>query len=488
MPFTMYYGGAEEPGWRRLLIEQEVSGIALSFRHLHKRLPKTKPWLVADRCPGVQVVMESPHAVRASGDEEDFLATLHDAYIDFLAYNEGDVTRAMEFDAATMGLDFVLAQRRDYWDAHPDMHMAVWIEGMEQLEALCEQYRHIGIPDLKANAPVLRTLPRLGQKYGTSFHAVGASDPDILKVFDSASSHSWLSATKYGETIVWNGTALKRYPAKMKGLARKRHRMLFQKAGFDAERIEKDDGDEVARFTVWSFRQLEGYLAQHRQEASPVTGQALEASTANLENGTLPVAAPPPAMRKERQVLPVALQTAVQGAETAFDKVAGVTVRRCSSCHVQANCPAYNPGAECAFDIPVEVKTKEQLLGLLQGTIAMQAQRVAFGRYAEELEGGYPDPNVSNEMDRLMRVIYQAKQIQDDRDFLTLTVQAHAGAGVLSRIFGQKEAAPTTTLQRQLGPAETDHVIATVLDVDDAQVVEHRSSNTNGHDPGRNGT
>lgn len=488
MPFTMYYGGAEEPGWRRLLIEQGVAGIALSYRHLHKRLPKTKPWLVADRCPGVEVVVESPHAVRPAQDEEEHLAVLHDSYIDFLAYNEGDIARAMEFDAATMGLDFVLAQRRDYWDQHPDMHMAVWIEGQEQLEALCEQYRHIGIPDLKPNAPALRTLPRLGQKYGTQFHAVGASDPDVLKVFDSASTHSWLSATKYGETIVWNGTALKRYPAKMKGLARKRHRTLFTKAGFDAERIERDDGDELARFTVWSFRQLESYLDQHRQGAGSVTGQGHDLTPAITENGMVAVAEPPPRMRNERSVLPVVLQTPVKGSESQFPEVPATTVRRCSTCHVQANCPAYNPGAECAFDIPVEVRTKEQLLGLLQGTIAMQAQRVAFGRYAEELEGGYPDPNVSNEMDRLMRVIFQAKQIQDDRDFLTLTVHAQGQAGVLSRIFGSREAQPVHNLQRQLGPSETDHVIATVLDVEDADVVEAQSSNTNGHAPGGNGT
>ena len=484
----MFYGGAEEPGWRRLLIEQGVDGIALSFRHLYKRLPKTKPWLVAERCPGVQVVMESPHAVKPDMGEEEYLAVLHDSYIDFLAYNEDDLGLAMEFDSATMGIDFVQAQRRDYWDAKPDLHMAVWIEGMESLEPLCEHYRHIGIPDLKANSPVLRTLPRLAQKWGTQFHAVGTSDPDVLKAFDSASTHSWLSATKYGETIVWDANRLRRYPAKMKGIARKRHRMLFQRAGFDAERIEKDDGDELARFTIWSFRQLEEHLGLHRSVSGVVTPPANGHTPAIVENGHLPVAGHPLPVRNERMVLPIALQTPVKGAESDFPVVPNHTVRRCSTCHVQATCPAYNPGAECAFDIPVEVKTKEQLLGLLQGTIAMQAQRVAFGRYAEELDGGYPDPNVSNEMDRLLRVITQAKHIQDDRDFLTLTVQAHAGAGVLSRIFGERQAAPTRELPRPMGPQETDHVIATVLDVEEAEVVEPQSPNTNGHTNGRNST
>ena len=130
------------------------------------------------------------------------------------------------------------------------------------------------------------------------------------------------------------------------------------------------------------------------------------------------------------------------------------------------------------------VKTKEQLLGLLRGVIEMQTQRVAFARYAEELDGGYPDPNLSNEMDRLLRVILQAKDIQDDRDFLTLTVQAHAGAGVLSRIFGQRDAAPVTTLQRQLGPVETDTLVAQVIEAD----VVPESPNTNGHTHGGNGT
>ena len=274
----------------------------------------------------------------------------------------------------------------------------------------------------------------------------------------------------------------------MKGIARKRHRMLFQRAGFDAERIEADDGDELARFTVWSFQQLEENLSAHRTPPSLVTQPPNGADPANGEMGMVPVARHPTPMRNERMVLPIALQRAVEGSERQFPAVPAVTVRRCSTCHVQATCPAYAPGAECAFDIPVEVRTKEQLLGLLQGTIAMQAQRVAFARYSEELEGGYPDPNLSLEMDRLMRVITSAKAIQDDRDFLTLTVQAHAGAGVLSRIFGQKTAEPVHQLTHQLGPAQTDHVVATIIEADDAEVVEHQSPNTNGHAPGGNGT
>jgi hypothetical protein len=292
----------------------------------------------------------------------------------------------------------------------------------------------------------------------------------LTKGFSSASTHSWLSATKYGETIVWLNNRLKRYPSKMKDQARRRHRMLFAKAGFDPAAIEADSNDEVARFTIWSFLQLEAHLASH--QAGPPTGATTNGHNANGEMVPLGVGGLPEPVRNSRLTLPV-----LSGGPGEAPKLLHGPVRRCDACHVSASCPAYMSQAECAYDIPLEIKTKEQLLGLLQGVIEMQAQRVVFTRYAEELEGGYPDANLSNEMDRLMRVIAQAKGIQDDRDFLTLTVQAHAGAGVLSRIFGEKTAEPTRQLHRQLGPAETDHLVAQVIE---AEVVD-ATPTSNGH-------
>jgi hypothetical protein len=98
-------------------------------------------------------------------------------------------------------------------------------------------------------------------------------------------------------------------------------------------------------------------------------------------------------------------------------------LRQCDTCFVAANCPAFKPQSACAFNLPVEVKTKEQLKGLLNTIIEMQGSRVAFARYAEELNGGYPDPNTGQEIDRLFKLVNQMKELEENKEFIRITAE-----------------------------------------------------------------
>jgi hypothetical protein len=114
------------------------------------------------------------------------------------------------------------------------------------------------------------------------------------------------------------------------------------------------------------------------------------------------------------------------------------SLRVCDTCFVASNCPAFKPQSVCAFNLPVEVKTKEQLKSLINAIIEMQGQRVAFMRFAEEMNGGYADPNVSQEIDRLFKLIKTTKELDDSREFIRMTVERQGSAGVLSSIFGER--------------------------------------------------
>ena len=50
------------------------------------------------------------------------------------------------------------------------------------------------------------------------------------------------------------------------------------------------------------------------------------------------------------------------------------------------------------------------------------------------------DANLSAELDRFMKMTQSVKEIQDNRDFLKVTVEGRAQAGVLSRLFGAERA------------------------------------------------
>jgi hypothetical protein len=115
-----------------------------------------------------------------------------------------------------------------------------------------------------------------------------------------------------------------------------------------------------------------------------------------------------------------------------------VSLRACDTCFVASNCPAFKPQSVCAFKLPVDVKTKEQLKSLINAVIEMQGQRVAFMRFAEEMNGGYADPNVSQEIDRLFKLIKTTKELDDSREFIRMTVERQGSAGVLSSIFGER--------------------------------------------------
>jgi hypothetical protein len=86
------------------------------------------------------------------------------------------------------------------------------------------------------------------------------------------------------------------------------------------------------------------------------------------------------------------------------------SLRQCNTCFVASNCPAFKPDNSCAFNLPVEVKTKDQLKALLTAIIEMQGQRVAFMRFAEEMNGGY----------------------------VRITAERQSSGGVLSAIFGDR--------------------------------------------------
>lgn len=135
------------------------------------------------------------------------------------------------------------------------------------------------------------------------------------------------------------------------------------------------------------------------------------------------------------------------------------TLRRCDSCALAGMCPAFKPGNDCAYAIPVEIRSKDQLLGVMRSILEMQTQRVMFLRFAEELEGGH-SKELSTEMDRLLSLTEKVKTVQDDSAYLKMTVETRSGAGVLSRLFGSTAG----ELANPVDPDRAEDVIAEVLE------------------------
>lgn len=493
---TLYYLGAEQAGWRTLLADNGITHVGMSYWSWRKRMPKKGVDIASYGFEGV--LLESGGYQANSKPEEHTLGEWRayaEEYAGFVLDHIDDLTLVTEFDCLALGPEWIAAQRREVWSqVDPEKFVPVWHpeQGLPALEYLGEQYRRIAISQNAVTGGGLNITPHLNAlaRKGVKLHGSAMTKPAVLRQVDfaTAASTSWLSPMQYGDTQVWNNNELVRYPMKMKKQSRMRHQALFTEIGLDAQKIIDDDKTEVTRLALWSWKQQEEALRALRSNSDAdrsnnalvergdgSAGTDLEA-VATLENGGRKAEMPREALQErltaDRRTLPMfgtrevqAMNTETKNVETIeLLQVRGTSARRCDTCVIATKCPEFKPNTTCAYDIPTEVKTKEQRAALVTGLIEMQAQRVQFGLLVEQMNGGYPDPNLSQEYDRLLKALSTQADLEDNRDFLKISVEARGKTGVLSRMFGSGPAALAAPPVQQLDGGQTDAVAHRIIE------------------------
>lgn len=475
----LIFTGAEVGSNRTILESMGVTAMGVSFARIVKRgMPKTKSWLVSERFDSDVLVVASPGVSETKNFSRQECEEFAAAYQDWIVENAERLAGFVEFDPPQLGHDWV-EQQRAFWIDASDQFWPVWnpAAGYPALMDLASHFPNVGIThaSLEENQSLAAHTRSVTSSLGTEWHGLGIASPENLRQvsFSTASTGSWQSPMRRGETIVWDGTALKRYPKKMKDQARRRYKAVIEKAGLDYDAIVNDNAKEVTRLAVWSYQRLEENMSNKKPTNNPfrvidggedskqLVDNSEELMTGlggmlfgEVDNSTeierKPESrVPEPRKPSERRFLPVLgvetttiVEAGQDGTETVREAPiltsTGTSLRQCNTCFVAANCPAFKENSECAFGLPVEVKTKDQLKALLNAIIEMQGSRVAFARFSEELNGGYPDPNVSQEIDRLFKLVEQLKKMEDNREFVRMTFERQGGAGVLSSIFGDR--------------------------------------------------
>lgn len=457
------YLGAEVPSNRLLLGSAGARAVGVSYWRLMKRgLPKTKTYLLKNYFPEDMEILVHPGIPKTQDLGRTELEEFAADYEEFIIDNIDRLTYFTELTHFQVGPDFIRDQRDTVWsEVPPAKFLPVWSpeSGHRGLEEMAGKYLDIALPgEAMEEAVWLSNMARkLTTNEGTRFHALGTARPDNLRQVpvETASTLSWLSPMTRGETIIWDGTRLVRYPKSMKEQARPRHKAVYERAGLSFDKIVSDDAQELCRLAVWSFDQLETRLTVGNNSniydsfEDPAGDDYAENVPAISDRLGTEMRKLQPRETHEMGNLPVfgfEVKTVVEKDELGNDILKDVPVvqsrdsslRQCDTCFVASNCPAFKPQSMCAFKLPVEVKTKDQLKSLINAIIEMQGQRVAFMRFAEEMNGGYADPNVSQEIDRLFKLIKTTKELDDSREFIRMTVERQGSAGVLSQIFGEK--------------------------------------------------
>ena len=489
---NIVFMGGEVPSHRILLADAGVKHIGVNYYRLMKRgLPKTKNYLLSEKFPDdVKIYVDGGgHQINDLNLTERELEEYAADYQDWVAINADRIDFATELDARALGPNWINHQRKTFWeDFGPERFSVVWHQDTSHtgLYALSERYMNVSIlgesieDDTSLSA---RTRALLHQFPDLQFHGIACAKPDNLRQVPlaTASTLSWLSPMMRGETIVWDGTRLVRYQKKQKDQARPRYKAIIEKAGLDFDKIINDDSNEVTRLAIYSYLQLEKNLDKNKpllSDNSDELDSAGSAETRGLAPDNRGVE-----VRKqfkgrdpeEMQTLPVfavSTKRIVDKDNNGIDVIRDATVleststsfRQCDTCFVASNCPAFKPGNSCAFNLPVEIKTKEQLKSLLNAVIEMQGARVAFARFAEELNGGYPDPNTGQEIDRLFKIVNEVKKLEENKEFVRMTVERQTSGGVLSSLFGDKFLPPKEEPIQVISESDSSRFINDHLD------------------------
>ena len=463
----IYFGGAEKGMYASMLLSAKVSRLGINLTHLS--IPKKKVLNLSEKFNGSELLVYT-----SEGDED---VSRYDLFLRTYADDLTVVIGRPDYDGAWLN----------------EKYVPIWNDGddLERLNWICQRHGRVAISDKALAKHPHNRINAIAIRWNATMVGITSKPEHIENVsWDSVLVNSWTSAIRYGETQVWTGHSLRRYPAQQKDSARKRHRNDIERLQVSYEQVMADEVDAVGTLAIRSWKSYEervfgGYdpsaTPQIKSDDGSENSDIIIAShqtrtPSNVENVGTSIAIPPPEKRheSERILLPVmgvetittmgsqtidstgeSIEIAPQ--QTNIIKYSGALLRQCDNCYLASKCPAFKEHTECAFKLPIEIRTKDQLQAALRAMLEMQVSRVMFARFAEELEGQGLDSSLSSEMDRVFEMVEKFKEINDTRDMLKFHVEARGSSGVLSRLFGQKAADAANPLPYGgLGPAETD--------------------------------
>lgn len=304
----------------------------------------------------------------------------------------------------------------------------------------------------------------------------GSIDPDINK-YDFVISSAWWAVLKYGETQIWDGRDMHRFNSDRQIEVRTQYRESIEALGLDADLVIAGDNEESAKMAIESWKSYaRSFNSSRPATVLPLPSLDTPAKNDSPKTGTRSQSLDmtPPQERHEHQLLPVLSLTTITS--ESYDGPEGKphvrhvlssspnTVRRCNNCTLaQAGCPGYLEGSLCAYKIPIEIRSKDQLAGVMTAILETQTQRVLQARFFEEVTGQELGPDFGLEADRLFRLIEKMGGILDNRETLKMTVEAKSNGGMISRLFGDKAGQNARAL---VNPLDPNRVIDTITSDD----------------------
>ena len=374
-------------------------------------------------------------------------------------------------------------------------------QSMFDLEGLADKYPHVLltreaisiIREAMSHDNTEDPLLALSSEYGTVFHAMGMHRAKKSHYnFATVATAMWQAPRRFGQPVIWDGRKLTRSNADVSEDVLDKHYARIKAYGLDADAIIGGDRREGMKLAIISMLEY-----QKACERTPGLAASIPVETPETSSATPEVVSPLPEVsdssdgqddgtstgnvisilgdstqttrnsgsgsQQDRKghfpflgtemmstVVPTDSGSVVE--ELPLVTSGGEGVRNCNICVLSRQCPAYEVDAECKFGMPVELRTRDQLMAVLRTAMEIQSSRVFFSRFQEELSGGSLDEQTSKEIDRLFKLATQLKSMDEVKESVSVTVERKSSAGVLSALFGK--AATDSLMNNELPPAE----------------------------------
>lgn len=350
------------------------------------------------------------------------------------------------------------------WDDPTDVERFMWF---------AEEYGRVAVADeAVADDKVRRRVKGGLSRYGAEIMLVSSKVEIIESLpWESVVVGSWTSPRRFGETQLWDGKSLRRFPKQQKKTVRSRYATEIANMGVSPDAVQADDLDAVLLLAIRSWQALGDHLSArvggYSIDDGPTDDDEIEvrATTrsrqrrgAESDRAPTAVARTSETSRHEtdQELLPgFALEEVeVEDRHLGSDQGDGTPVtfttqptlqgngssyRKCDSCSLSAWCQKFEPGAPCAYKMPVQLRTKDQLNTFMRTCIEIQGERVAFARFAEQIGGDVVSADLSKEMDRLFGMIGKMAELNEKGDVVKMTIEARGnGGGLISQMFGAK--------------------------------------------------
>ena len=474
----VFFAGSEKGSYRKMLLDVGITRHAINLTHFP--IPKKKELNLPALFNGGEIILYTSENDEDLNRFDDFVRTHADSlYI---------VIGRPDYDGAWLGEKYY-----PLWNDEQDLERLAW---------LCQKHGRVAISDKAVTGKNVSRIANIAQRWGAKLIGI-TSKPDLIEriQWDTVVVGSWTSTIRYGETQVWDGHGLRRYPAQQKESARRKHRADIIRLGLNFDDVMDDNVQAIGTLAILSWKQWEthtfgGYDPMNNDDETEfgtsetgeivaITPQTHTPTSAVSQGGTIAIGAPQKRHEGEHVLLPVMGVEAITsfGSQTLDEQGESIEIdpekvnvirynasplRQCDSCYLSSRCPAFKEHSECGYKLPIEIRTKDQLQAAMRAMIEMQAGRVLFARFAEELEGQGLDATLSSEMDRFFNLVDRFKNISDTRDTIRLEMEARGSSGVLSRLFGQKAGDTSRALENGgLNPQQTNALYSEIIDLSD---------------------